>query len=61
MVTIIRDRIADLIAQGKTLQEVLAAQPTLDYDGRYGSPTAFWTKEMFIEAVYTELRQDRTK
>ena len=61
MVTIIRDRIADLVAQGKTLQEVLAAQPTLDYDGRYGAPTASWTKEMFIEAVYTELRQAGTK
>ena len=61
MVTIIRDRIADLVTQGKTLQEVLAAQPTLDYDGRYGAPTASWTKEMFIEAVYTELRQAGAK
>jgi len=61
MVTIIRDRIADLVAQGKTLQEVLAAQPTLDYDGRYGAPTASWTKEMFIEAIYTELRQAGAK
>jgi len=39
----------------------LAAQPTLDYDGRYGAPTASWTKEMFIEAVYTELRQAGAK
>jgi glyoxylase-like metal-dependent hydrolase (beta-lactamase superfamily II) len=55
MVTIIRDRIADLIAQGKSLDQIKAAQPTLDFDGTYGAPTDTWTKEMFIEAVYADL------
>jgi glyoxylase-like metal-dependent hydrolase (beta-lactamase superfamily II) len=32
MLTIIRDRIADLFQQGKTLDQVKAAQPTLDFD-----------------------------
>ena len=61
MLTIIRDRIADLIQQGKTLDQVKAAQPTLDFDGRYGAPTDSWNKEMFVEAVYTELAQGKAK
>ena len=36
MLTIVRDRIQDLVANGKTLAEVKAARSTLDYDGRYG-------------------------
>jgi cyclase len=59
MVTIFRDRIADLIQQGKTLEQVKAARPTMDYDGRYGAPTATWTKEQFIEAVYADLSQGK--
>jgi glyoxylase-like metal-dependent hydrolase (beta-lactamase superfamily II) len=55
MLTIVRDRIQDLIAKGKTLAEVKAARPTLDYDGRYGATTGAWTTDMFIEAVYRDL------
>ncbi|MEP7310619.1 MAG: MBL fold metallo-hydrolase [Acidobacteriota bacterium] len=55
MVTIIRDRIKALIAKKKSLAEVLAARPTLDYDGRYGAETGAWTTKMFIEAVYQDL------
>jgi cyclase len=57
MATIIRDRIQDLIAQGKTLEQVKEAKPTLDYDGRYGAATGFWTTDKFIEAVYKTLSQ----
>ena len=55
MVTIVRDRIQDLIRKGKTLAEVKAAHPTFDYDGRYGASTGPWTTDMFIEAVYRDL------
>ena len=55
MVTMISHRIADLIAKGKTLEQVLAAQLTMDFDGRYGSHLT-WTKEVFIETVYNELK-----
>jgi cyclase len=55
MVTIIRDRIKALVAKKKSLAEVLAARPTLDYDGRYGEETGPWTTKMFIEAVYQDL------
>jgi len=53
MVTIVRDRIQDLIRRGQTLEQVKAARPTLDYDGRYGSPDAF------IEAIYRDLSKGR--
>ena len=55
MVTIVRDRIQDLVAKGKTLAEVKASRPTLDYDGRYGSTTGEWTTEKFVETVFTNL------
>ncbi len=52
MVTMIRDRIQDLVEKGMTLEQVKAARPTLDYDARYGSDTGPWTTDMFIGAVY---------
>ena len=55
MVTIIRDRVQDMINRGMTLEQVKAAKPTLDYDGRYGSDTGRWTTDMFVEAVYKTL------
>src|SRR5213594_1040207 len=61
MVTIVRDRIQDLMQQGMTLEQVKAARPTLDYDPRYGAPTASWTKDMFIEAIYGDLTANKGK
>jgi glyoxylase-like metal-dependent hydrolase (beta-lactamase superfamily II) len=55
MVTIIRDRIADLIKKGRTLDQVKSAKPTLDYDTQYGATTGIWTTDMFIDAVYKSL------
>jgi hypothetical protein len=49
MVVVVRDRIQDLKKQGRSLAQVKAAKPTLDFDGIYGSPDAF------IEAVYRTL------
>jgi cyclase len=54
MMTIIRDRIADGIAKGKTLDEVKAMRPTRDYDRRYS--TSSWTGDMLVEAVYRSLK-----
>ena len=53
MVTVIRDRIQDMIKKGMTLDQVKAAKPTLDYDTRYDNST--WTKDMFVSAVYQSL------
>jgi cyclase len=56
MVTIIRDRIQDMIGKGMTLEQVKAAKPTRDYDPRYGSTSGFWTTDKFVTAVYKSLR-----
>jgi cyclase len=59
MVTIVRDRIQDLISQGKTLEEVKGANPTQGYRRKYGSDTGSWTTDRFVEVVYKELTQSR--
>jgi hypothetical protein len=55
MVTIIRDRVRSMIEMGMTLKQVQAAQPTRDYDGRYGAADGFWTTAQFVDAVYSSL------
>jgi len=55
--TIIRDRVQDMIKRGLTLAQVKAARPTKDYDPRYDVPT--WTKDQFVEAVYRSLSQKK--
>jgi len=55
MVTIVRDRIEDMIAKKMTLEQIKAARPTFEYDGRYGSTTGPWTTDMFVDAVYRDL------
>ena len=55
MLTIVRDRVQDLIKKGMTLEQVKAAKPTSDYDVHYGSTSGFWTTEKFVEAVYQNL------
>ncbi|HXW61981.1 MAG TPA: MBL fold metallo-hydrolase [Candidatus Acidoferrales bacterium] len=61
MVTIIRDRIENLLKEGKTLEQVRAAKPTLDYDGIYGADTGPWTTDMFVAAVYSDLSKERVQ
>ena len=51
MITIVRDRVQDMIKKGMTLEQVKAARPTLDYDTAYGSGDAF------VEAVYKSLKK----
>jgi cyclase len=58
MVTIVRDRIATMLAAGMTLAEVQAAKPTRDYDGLYDEPNG-WTAAMFVAAVYRDLEARR--
>ena len=56
MVVIIRDRIRDLVEKGMTVEQVKAAKPSLDYDFRYGATTGRWTTDMFVDAIYKELK-----
>lgn len=55
MLTIVRDRVQSMVDAGMSLRQVQAAQPTRDYDGRYGAESEFWTTERFIAAVYRNL------
>ncbi len=59
MVAIIRDRIADSIKKGMTLQQVKASKPTMEYDGLYGATSGPWTTDMFVEAAYKSLSQKK--
>ena len=61
MTTILRDRIQDMVKKGMTPDQVKAAKPTADYDGRYGATSGPWTTSMFIEAVYKTVPRGGTK
>lgn len=55
MTTIVRDRIKAMVDKGMTLAQVKAAGTSKDYDGLYSTPS--WTGEMFVEAIYNELKR----
>ena len=57
MVTIIRDRIRDLMKQGLSLEQIKAASPARGYTRRYGSDTGSWTTNDFVEAVYRSMTE----
>jgi len=56
MLVIVRARIAELVKQGRTLAQVQAARPALDYDLRYGNDNGEWTTADFVEAIYADLK-----
>jgi cyclase len=53
MLVAVRDRVQALIAQGKTLAEVVAAKPSAPFDEKWGQGPV--TPERFVTAVYTSL------
>jgi hypothetical protein len=59
MVTIVRDRVQDLVKKGRTLDQIKASRPTRDYDPLYGRPE--YTGDMFVEAVYRSLTKSPSK
>ncbi|MEZ5596070.1 MAG: MBL fold metallo-hydrolase [Pseudomonadales bacterium] len=50
MLELLRGRILGMIREGKSLEEVLAAQPTRDFDEKQGDPAGF------VNRAYTSLR-----
>jgi cyclase len=54
MIVAVREKVAALVAQGKTQDEVLAAHPTADYDAKI--PNSKETTERFVTQVYQELK-----
>jgi glyoxylase-like metal-dependent hydrolase (beta-lactamase superfamily II) len=61
MVTIVRDRIQDLIDHHRTLAQIQASDPTAGYDNRYGASSGLSTTAKFVEAIYRSLTAARKK
>lgn len=59
MITIIRDRVRDLVHAGRSLEQVKAAAPAAGYAGRYGNAGGDWTTDRFVEAVYRSLAKEK--
>ena len=53
MVVTLRDNVADLIKQGKTLAQIKAAHPALAYETRYGREPG--VADSFVESIYQSL------
>ena len=53
MMLVLRDRVAGLIKQGKTAQDIIASKPTADFDSKVAE--AGTTGERFINQLYAEL------
>ena len=54
MLTDVRDRIREMVADGLWLDEVLAAQPTADYNARWRGSES-WTEQDLIPIIYSEV------
>jgi cyclase len=52
MVTIVRDRVQEMVKKGMTLAQIKAAKPSLEYDGIYGATPGPGSTDAFLEAVY---------
>ena len=53
----IRDRVKALVAQGKTLQQVLAAKPSAQWDAKWGK--GFLNPDGFVSAVHRSLPEPK--
>ena len=54
MIIAVRDKIAPMVRDGKTLEQVVAAKPTADFDAKVQQPGT--TGERFVGQVYAELK-----
>jgi cyclase len=57
MVVAVRDKVAALVKDGKTLEQVVAAKPTADFDAKVQQPGT--TGDRFVGQVYAELKGSR--
>ena len=53
MLETVRDRVRKLVASGASLEQVVAAQPTKEFDAKYGNPTTY-----FLDRVYKTLSRE---
>ena len=54
MILDVRDQVRSMISQGRTLDDVMAAQPTAAYDAQW-EQEASWTAKDFVPIVFHEL------
>ncbi len=59
MLTIVRDRVRDMVKKNMTMAQMKAAHPTLEYDGVYSTKSL--SGDMFVETIYNEFAKDRQK
>jgi glyoxylase-like metal-dependent hydrolase (beta-lactamase superfamily II) len=57
LILAVRDKMAALVQQGRTVEEVLASKPTADYDANV--PQGEQTAEQFVRWLYAELKAGR--
>jgi glyoxylase-like metal-dependent hydrolase (beta-lactamase superfamily II) len=55
MIIAIRDKVAPLVSQGKSLEDVVASKPTAAYDSKVPMPGT--TGERFVGQLYAELKK----
>jgi glyoxylase-like metal-dependent hydrolase (beta-lactamase superfamily II) len=60
MVVVIRDRIADLVKKGMTLDQIIKADPAKGYRRQYGADSGRWTTTMFVTAIYRGLTASKS-
>jgi glyoxylase-like metal-dependent hydrolase (beta-lactamase superfamily II) len=53
MIVAVRNRVAQMVRQGKTAQEIIASKPTAEFDGKIEQ--AAMTSERFVNQLYAEL------
>ncbi|HEY6361114.1 MAG TPA: MBL fold metallo-hydrolase [Vicinamibacterales bacterium] len=59
MAVTVRDRVSKMMAQGMTLEQIVAAKPTKDFDERVGN--AAQSADRFVGQLYAELRGTGTR
>jgi hypothetical protein len=62
MILDVQSKVQELIRQGKTQQEVLAAKPTASYDGKVhgaldAAPGGRTSADRFVAMLYSELKK----
>ncbi len=59
MAVTVRDRVSKMMTQGQTMEQIVAAKPTKDFDERTGN--AMQSADRFVGQIYAELRGTGTR
>lgn len=59
MLVTIRQRVAELMRKGRSLEQVVAARPSREFDERWGK--GFYKPDLFVQRVFIELGRARAQ